>query len=186
MNKDNIISELESKMNKSIASLDHDLSGLRTGRASINLLDRVIVEAYGDRMQISQIGSISVPEPRLINIQVWDKALVKAVEKAIINSNLGLTPSSDGQLVRIPLPNLSEERRNELAKLAHKYGENAKIALRNVRREGIDFAKKFEKDGDISEDEMHDLTDKLQKLTDKYINTIQEKVESKEKDILHV
>ncbi len=186
MNKENLLVELEVKMNKSISSLDHDLAGLRTSRASPNLLDKVVVEAYGDKMPLSQISSISIPEARLINIQVWDKGLVKSVEKAIANSNLGLTPSSEGQIVRINLPALTEERRAELAKLSHKYGENAKIALRNLRREGTDSIKKMQKDSDISEDEMHELNAKLQKQTDKFINIIDEKIAQKEKDITTV
>jgi ribosome recycling factor len=186
VNKENLLVELEVKMNKSISSLDHDLAGLRTSRASPNLLDKVVVEAYGDKMPLSQISSISIPEARLINIQVWDKGLVKSVEKAIANSNLGLTPSSEGQIVRINLPALTEERRAELAKLSHKYGENAKIALRNLRREGTDSIKKMQKDSDISEDEMHELNAKLQKQTDKFINIIDEKIAQKEKDITTV
>lgn len=186
MNKENLLAELEVKMNKSLASLEHDLAGLRTGRASPNLLDKVVVEAYGDKMPLSQVSSISIPEARMINIQVWDKGLVKSVEKAISNSNLGLTPSSEGQLVRINLPSLTEERRVELAKLSHKYGENAKVALRNLRRDGMDSIKKMQKDSQISEDEMHELNEKLQKQTDKFINIIDDKIAQKEKDITTV
>ena len=186
MNKDDLLSSLEIKMEKSISSLDHDLAGLRTGRASPNLLDKVVVEAYGDKMPISQVASVTVPDARMLNVQVWDVGLTKSVEKAIVNSNLGVSPVTEGQVIRIHLPSLTEERRIELAKLAHKYGENAKIAVRNIRREGTDAIKKFEKDGDISEDEMHNLTDKLQKIIDKYVHNIDEKIVSKEKDIMQV
>lgn len=175
--------EINEKMNKTMATLDHDLSGLRTGRASPNLLDPVVVEAYGSRVPISQVASINVAEARLLTIQVWDAGLTKTVEKAIANANLGLNCSSEGQLIRIPLPPLSSERRAEMAKLAYKYGENAKVALRNIRRDIIDNIKKLEKDHKISEDDMHKYSDEVQKITDNFVKSIDEKVINKEKEI---
>lgn len=186
MEKQEILNELKAKMQKSISSLEHDLSGIRTGRASPNLLDPVVVDAYGSKMPISQVATLNAPESRLITVQVWDKGLVKSVEKAIANSNLGLNPTSEGQIIRIAIPALSEERRKELAKLAAKYGENAKVAVRNIRRDFIDSIKKLEKDKKISEDEMHELNDIVQKNTDTHISEIEKKVATKEKDILVV
>jgi ribosome recycling factor len=184
MSLDSIIKDTEVKMEKSIASMEHDLSGLRTGRASINLLNPVVVEAYGSKMPISQVATVSVAEAMLITVQVWDIALVKTVEKAIANANLGVSPVSEGNMIRIAIPNLSEERRKELAKIAHKYGESAKIAVRNVRRDGIEEVKKLQKASSISEDEMHDTSYKVQKITDKFIKKIDDLVASKEAEII--
>jgi len=177
---------LTEKMNKALAVLDKEFSGLRTGRASANLLDPVVIEAYGSKMPLSQVGTVSTPDAKTITVQVWDKEMVKTVEKAITDANLGLNPSSDGQLIRMNLPTLSEERRKELVKLAHKYGENTKIALRNIRRDGMDILKKMEKDNEISKDEHHDHADEIQKLTDEFISKIDGTVKSKEEEILTI
>jgi ribosome recycling factor len=186
MTKDELIKDVKSRMDKSIINLEHDLSGLRTGRASLNLLDPVVVEAYGDRMFINQLATVSAPEPRVLSIQVWDKEMVKVIEKAITNANLGVNPQTDGQIIRITMPTLTEERRKEMGKLAHKYGENSKIAIRNIRRDALDEAKKNEKDGLLSEDEAHKLSDEIQKITDGYIKIVDEKVVKKEQEITQV
>lgn len=178
--------ELQSKMDNSLKILDHELKGLRTGRASVNLLDPVLVEAYGNKMPLSQVASLSTPDARTITVQVWDKSMVKAVEKAIIDANLGLNPSSDGQLVRITIPLLTEERRKELVKFAYKYGENTKIALRNIRRDGNEDLKKLEKDNSITKDEYHNLSEEIQKLTDEYSNKVDLHVKQKEQEILTI
>ncbi len=180
------IKEIDEKMNKSLVSLEHDLASIRTGRANVNFLDPVVIEAYGDKMPINQVATVSVAESMLLNVQVWDRALVKAVEKAIANSNLGVTTSADGQNIRIPLPPLSEERRVSLAKVAAKYGENSKVVMRNLRRDFLDTLKKAEKSGDISKDILHDLTEQVQKKTDSFVANIDTKVSSKEAEILKV
>jgi ribosome recycling factor len=186
MDKTTMRKELTLRMEASLKVLDNDLKGLRTGRASINLLDPVMVEAYGSRMPLSQVASVSTPDAKTIAVQVWDKAMVKAVEKAISDSNLGLNPMSDGQLVRMAIPPLNEERRKELVKLAFKYGENTKIAVRNIRRDGMDELKKLEKDNAISKDEHHNLSDEIQKLTDEFISKIDAEVKQKEQEILTI
>ncbi|MBY0501392.1 MAG: ribosome recycling factor [Alphaproteobacteria bacterium] len=163
-----------------------DFSGLRTGRASPNLLESVTVDAYGSRMHINQVSNISVPEPRLLAVQVWDAALAPAVEKAIRDAGLGLNPSSAGASIRVPLPELSEERRKELVKVAGKYAEQGRIAIRNIRREGMDQIKAMEKDGETSEDESHKLSDEIQKVTDEFIKKVDEALSHKEKEILQV
>ncbi|MFN9003326.1 MAG: ribosome recycling factor, partial [Alphaproteobacteria bacterium] len=164
----------------------HEFAGLRTGRASANLLDSIQVEAYGNMMPMNQVGTINVPEPRMITIQVWDKSMIKAVEKAITQANLGLNPASDGQLIRVPIPALSEERRKELSKIAGKYAEGAKVAIRNVRRDGMDALKQQEKDKKISEDEHRKQSDQIQKMTDDFVKKIDEALATKEKDIMSV
>lgn len=174
------------RMDGSIEALRKEFAGLRTGRASAHLLDQVTVMAYGSAMPINQVGNVNVPEPRMITVQVWDKGLVSAVEKGIRDSGLGLNPASDGQLVRVPIPELSQERRTELAKIAHKYAEQARIAVRNVRRDAMDQLKKQEKDGDISQDEHRGLSDQVQKLTDEHIKRIDDALAGKEKEILQV
>lgn len=186
MEKEKLISDLSTKMENSLRVLDNELKGLRTGRASVNLLDPVMVEAYGSRMPLSQVATISTPDARIISVQVWDKAMVKAVEKAITEANLGLNPSSDGQLIRLPLPLLSEDRRKELVKLAHKYGENTKIAIRNVRRDGMDVLKKMEKDSLISKDDHHSISEDVQKLTDDFVGKVDNAVKHKEQEILTI
>ncbi len=159
-----LITESGRRMDGAVDALNRELSGLRTGRASVNLLDAVKVDAYGSPTPINQIGNINVPEPRMLTVQVWDGGMIKAVEKAIRESGLGLNPSVDGQLVRVPLPALTEERRQELTKIAAKYAEEARISVRNVRRDAMEALKKSEKDGDISEDEHRRLLTKFKKL----------------------
>ena len=180
------LADLERRMDGALTSLAKEFQGLRTGRASTQLLDSVVVEAYGASMPLNQIATVSVPEPRMLSVQVWDKENTKIVEKAIRESNLGLNPQVDGQLLRIPLPDLSEERRQELSKIAAKYAENAKIAVRNVRRDGMDTTKKMEKDGDISQDDRHIYDEEIQTITDKSINKIDELLSSKEVEIMQV
>jgi ribosome recycling factor len=180
------MSDLRRRMEGAIASLQHEFAGLRTGRASVNLLDTVQVDAYGSMTPLTQVASVSAPEARMLSVQVWDKTMVAAVEKGILNANLGLNPSVDGQTVRLPMPELTEERRKELAKLAHQAAENARISIRNIRRDGMDDVKKAQKDGDISEDVMHGKSDDIQKLTDEFIGTIDTSVKAKEEDILKV
>ena len=180
------LADLERRMDGALTSLAKEFQGLRTGRASTQLLDSVVVEAYGASMPINQIATVSVPEPRMLSVQVWDKENTKITEKAIRESNLGLNPQVDGQLLRIPLPDLSEERRQELSKIAAKYAENAKIAVRNVRRDGMDTTKKMEKDGDISQDDRHIYDEEIQTITDKSIDKIDELLSSKEVEIMQV
>lgn len=181
-----LIADLKRRMEGAISSLHHDLSGLRTGRASPALLDSVVVEAYGSKMPISQVGTVSASDARTLSIHVWDGAMVKTVEKAIANAGLGLNPSSDGQYIRVPLPELSEERRKEMVKVAGKYTENAKVSIRNIRRDGMDGLKKMEKDAHVSEDEHHMRADEIQKLTDEYVKKMDDMLSSKEKDIMQV
>jgi ribosome recycling factor len=178
--------ELTRRMKGAVATLRSEFGGLRTGRASPALLDPVHVEAYGNQVPINQVGTISTPEPRLLTVQVWDRSLAKAVDKAIRDANLGLNPQMDGQLLRIPLPELNEERRKELAKLASKYAEAARIAVRNVRRDGMDLLKRLEKDHKIGQDEHHKHGDELQKLTDAHINEIDSVLHGKEQEIMQV
>ena len=182
-NKKKLLTE---KMHKALEVLNKEFSGLRTGRASANLLDPVIVEAYGSKMPLSQVGTVSTPDAKTITVQVWDKEMVKTVEKAIADANLGLNPSSDGQLIRMNVPPLSEERRKDLAKLANKYAENTKISLRNIRREGMDLLKKMEKDNEISQDEHHNYADEVQKLTDEFIKKVDNTTKTKEEEILTI
>ncbi len=177
---------LAEKMDKALAVLDKELRGLRTGRASTNLLDPVVVEVYGSKMPISQVGTLSTPDAKTITVQVWDKAMVKTVEKAIADANLGLNPSSDGQLIRMALPILSQERRKELVKIAHKYAENTKVALRNIRRDGMDTLKKMKKDNEISKDEHHNFSEEIQKLTDDFVAKIDANTKQKEQEILNI
>jgi ribosome recycling factor len=176
--------DIERRMHGAVESLKHDLSGLRTGRANVALLDPVVVEVYGSMMPLNQVATVSAPEPRMLSVQVWDRANVTAVEKGISHANLGLNPMIDGQTLRLPLPDLTEERRKELAKLAGKYAENAKIAIRNVRRDGMEALKDDEKKKDISEDERKRAEDEVQKLTDKYVAEVDAAAEHKEKEIL--
>jgi len=177
-------SDIERRMSGAVDSLKSDLSGLRTGRANANLLDPVQVEVYGSLMPLNQVASVSAPEPRMLSVQVWDRANVTAVEKGIARANLGLNPMIDGQTLRLPMPDLTEERRRDLAKLAGKYAENAKIAIRNVRRDGMETLKEDEKKKDISEDERKRFEDEVQKLTDKFVALADEAAAAKEKEIL--
>jgi len=179
-----VINELKNRMDGSIHSLKHNLNGLRTGRASVALLEPVVVEAYGNKMPITQCGTINAPEPNMLTVQVWDRGLVQAVEKGINNSGLGLNPMSDGNLIRVPIPALSQERRKELSKKAHEYGENTKIAIRNIRRDGMDAFKKMEKDKLLSEDDLHTNSDEVQKITDEFIKKVDSQVTEKEKEIM--
>ena len=178
--------DLTEKMNKTIVILEKELSGLRTGRSSTNLLDPVVIEVYGSKMPISQVGTVSTPDAKTVSVQVWDKAMVKTVEKAIADANLGLNPSSDGQIIRMSLPTLSEERRKDLVKLAHKYGENTKVALRNIRRDGMEYLKKLEKDSAISKDEYINLGEEIQKLTNDFTSKVDQHIKTKEEEILKV
>jgi len=178
--------EMNRRMNGAVATLKSEFSGLRTGRASPALLDPVSVEAYGNVVPISQVGTISTPEARMITVQVWDKGLAKAVDKAIRDAGLGLNPQMDGQLLRIPLPELNQERRKELSKLAAKYAEAARIAVRNVRRDGMELLKKLEKDHKIGQDEHHTKGDELQKLTDSHVKDIDNALHTKEQEIMQV
>ena len=183
--KEDIYHDITKRMEGALKAFKHDISGLRSGRASANLLDPIVVEAYGSRMPISQLASVAVPEPRSLSVQVWDKALVKAVEKAISASNLGLNPQADGQLIRINLPQLTEERRRELVKVAHEYGERGKVAIRNVRRDAIEQVKKLQKDKTFSEDEMHHIIDEIQKITDNEVAKINQAIKDKEGEIMN-
>lgn len=180
------IGDLKRRMQGATQSLKHELGGLRTGRASSSMLDPVQVDAYGSHMPLNQVATISVPEPRLLSVQVWDKTMVKAVEKAIVDSNLGLSPATEGQVLRLRIPELNEERRKELVKVAHKYAEAAKVAVRHVRRDGLDTLKKLEKNHEISEDDEKRLANDVQKATDSIISEIDQLLAGKEKEILTV
>ncbi len=180
------VKELEKRMQGAMDALKKEFAGLRTGRASVNLLDPVVVEAYGQRMSLNQVGTVSAPEPRLLTVSVWDKGLVVSTAKAIREAGLGLNPAPDGQMIRIPIPELTSERRAELAKLAHKYAEHGRVAVRNVRRDGMDVLKKAEKDHKISQDEHRQKADEIQKLTDRYVKLVDEALVHKEKEITTV
>ena len=180
------LDDLERRMNGAIEALRHEFAGLRTGRASIGLLEPVMVDVYGAQMPLNQVGTIGVPEPRMLTVQVWDKTAVSSVEKAIRASGLGLNPAADGQLVRVPIPELTEERRLEMAKIAHKYAEQARVAVRNVRRDGMENLKKMEKDGDLNEDDHHLWRDEVQQLTDRTITKIDEALVTKDEEIKQV
>ena len=177
-------SDIERRMDGAVESLKGDLSGLRTGRANTSLLDPVVCEVYGSMMPLSQVATVNAPEPRMLAVQVWDKANVSAVEKGITKANLGLNPMTDGQTIRLPMPDLTEERRKELAKLAGEYGEKAKIAIRNVRRDGMEALKDDEKGKEISEDERKRSEDEVQKATDAHVTKVDEVVEKKVQEIL--
>ena len=180
------ISDLQRRMQGALDALRHEFTGLRTGRASTSLLEPVTVSAYGSDMPLNQVGTIGAPEARLLTVQVWDRGLVGAVDKAIRAAGLGLNPIVDGQVLRIPLPELTQQRRQELSKIAHKYAEQARIAVRNVRRDGMDGLKRQEKDGDISQDDHRKLQDEVQKMTDETIKKIDELLAAKDKDIMQV
>lgn len=180
----NIFKQLEEKMSKTLDSLEFELKGLRTGRASVTLLEPVNVEAYGDRMPIAQLATLASLDSKTLSVQVWDKSMVKAVEKAIVDANLGITPNTEGQIIRLPIPPLNEERRKEYVKLAHKYGENTKVSIRNIRRDAIESLRKMEKATQISEDDLYNMSEKIQKLTDDFILKIDNKVKTKEQEIM--
>ena len=180
------IKDLRRRMDGALETLRREFGGLRTGRASPNLLEPVTVDAYGAAMPLNQVGTIGVPEPRLLTVQVWDRSMVKAVEKAIRDSGLGLNPQPEGQVIRVPIPELSEDRRRELAKVAGKYAEQARVAVRNVRRDGMDQLKRLEKDHEISQDEHKRLADEIQKVTDDHVKLVDETLQTKEKEIMQV
>jgi ribosome recycling factor len=180
------IGDLKRRMQSATTVLKQELAALRTGRASAHLLDPIHVEAYGQNMSLNQVATVSVPQPRMISVQVWDRSMVGAVEKAILAANLGLTPSSEGQVIHLRIPELNEERRKELAKIGHKYAETARVAVRNVRRDGMDVLKKLEKDHKISQDEHKRLDTDVQKATDQAIAEINQMLAAKEKEIMTV
>lgn len=178
--------DLRRRMDGAIQAFKHELGGLRTGRASASLLEPITVEAYGAQMPINQVANISVPEARMLAVSVWDKSMVGAVERAIRDSGLGLNPITDGTTLRVPLPELNEQRRKELVKIAHQYAEQARVAARHVRRDGMDQLKKLEKDGDISQDDSHAQADRVQKLTDETIAEVDKILAVKEGEIMQV
>jgi ribosome recycling factor len=178
--------DVQRRMDGAVAACKNDLASLRTGRASANLLDPVHVDAYGSSMPINQVATISVPEPRMISVSVWDKSMVGAVDRAIRESNLGFNPIVDGTTLRIPLPELNEERRKQLVKIAHQYAEQARVAARHVRRDGMEQIKKSEKDGEVSQDDSRTQTDRMQKMTDSAIASIDRLLADKEAEILQV
>ena len=180
------LDDVKRRMQGAINALKHDLGGLRTGRASPTLLEPIQVDAYGSMMPLSQVATVSVPEPRLLSVQVWDRNLVGAVEKAIRASDLGLNPQTEGQVIRLRIPEMTEQRRKELVKVAHKYAEEARIAVRHVRRDGLDLLKKLEKDHAISQDDERRQSDQVQKATDQAIEEIDKILAAKEKEIMHV
>jgi ribosome recycling factor len=180
------IDSIKRRMDGAVEVLRKEFGGLRTGRASTALLDPVTVEAYGNKMPLNQVGTVAVPDPRMLSVQVWDRGLVKSVEKAIRDAGLGLNPSADGQTVRVPIPQLNEERRNELTKVANRYAEQARVAVRNVRRDGMDELKKLEKDHKISQDEHKAWSDEIQKMTDGHIKLIDQALAQKGQEIMQV
>jgi ribosome recycling factor len=180
------LDDVKRRMTGAINAFKHDLGSLRTGRASPNLLDPIQVDAYGAAMPISQVATVSVPEPRLLSVQVWDRSMVGAVEKAIRESDLGLNPQTEGQVIRLRIPEMNEQRRKEMVKVAHKYAEEAKVAVRHVRRDGLDLLKKLEKDSAISEDDAKRHSDQVQKATDQFVADVDSLLVAKEKEIMQV
>ena len=180
------LDQIERRMRGALSVLKQEFGGLRTGRASASLLDPIMVTAYGNSMPLNQVATVNVPEPRMITVQVWDKGQVNAVDKAIRESDLGLNPVVEGQLLRLPIPELNQERRQEIVKVAHKYAEQARVAVRNVRRDGMEHLKKAEKEGDMGKDEHHSLATKVQDLTDKVVKEIDETLTAKEAEIMQV
>jgi ribosome recycling factor len=180
------INDIKRRMDGALQALKSDFQGLRTGRANVNLLEPVMVDAYGGSVPITQVGAISAPDPRMLAVSVWDRGLVVAVEKAIRNAGLGLNPITDGQTLRVPIPPLNEERRRDLAKLAGKYAEGARVAVRNVRRDGMELLKKLEKDHDISQDQQKKFADQVQAATDEHIKMVDEALKAKEAEIMQV
>jgi ribosome recycling factor len=181
-----VLSKFKGRMDKAVSALKEEFASLRTGRASANLLDQVHVDAYGSAVPVNQVAAVNVPEPRMITVNVWDRGLTVSVEKAIRNAGLGLNPVVDGQTLRIPIPPLTEERRKEIVKIAHKYAEQQRVAIRNVRREANDELKKAEKDGVISQDELKRMEHDVQKLTDEAVKRVDEALKTKEQEIMHV
>ncbi len=186
MPQDSLLKDLSRRMDGAIEVLRKEFGGLRTGRASTSLLEPIQVEAYGNMVPLNQVANISVPEPRMITVQVWDRGVAKAVDKAIREAGLGLNPQSEGQVIRVPIPDLNEERRRELTRVAAKYAEQARVSVRNVRRDGVDVLRKLEKDSEISQDEHRKLQNDIQHLTDNHIKRIDEALVQKDKEILQV
>src|SRR5689334_13229770 len=184
MPEDTLLKDLRRRMDGAVEVLRKEFGGLRTGRASASLLEPITVAAYGGTMPLNQVANISVPEPRMITVQVWDRAMVKAVDKAIREAGLGLNPQTEGQVIRVPIPDLNEERRRELTRVAAKYAEQARVSVRNVRRDGIDALKKREKDHDLSQDQQRKLQQDIQHLTDDFIKRIDDTLAQKDKEIL--
>ena len=180
------LDDFERRMNGAVEVLRKEFAGLRTGRASAALLEPINVDAYGTKMPMNQVGTVGVPDPRMLTVQVWDANLVKSVEKAVRDSGLGLNPQSEGMLIRVPVPELTEERRRELSKIANKYAEQARVAIRNVRRDGMEQLKRMEKEGEISQDEQHAWSEEVQRLTDGNIKTIDDTLALKDKEIMQV
>lgn len=180
------MNDLKRRMEGALATFHEEMKGLRTGRASTSMLDSIQVEAYGGMMPLNQVATVSVAEARLLTVSVWDKSMAAAVEKAIRIAGLGLNPAAEGTVIRVPTPDLSEERRKDLVKVAHKYAEQQRVAIRNIRRDGMDDLKKLEKDGGVSKDEVHNKGEELQKITDGYIKKIDDTLVTKEKDIMQV
>lgn len=180
------LDDLKSRMQKTIGSLKDELAGLRTGRASASLLEPISVEAYGSRMPLNQLATVTVPEPRMLSVQVWDRSMAGAVEKAIRSSGLGLNPAAEGGVIRVPLPELNEERRRELTKVAHNYAEQARVAVRHIRRDGLDLLKKLEKDGDLSQDDSRKQGEQVQAATDAAVAEIDGILAVKEQEIMQV
>ncbi|TCT02897.1 ribosome recycling factor [Aquabacter spiritensis] len=180
------LNDIKRRMQGAVSVLKQELGGLRTGRASASLLEPIQVDAYGTHMPLNQVATVSVPEPRLLSVQVWDRSMVSAVERAIRDSNLGLNPNTEGQVMRIRIPELNQERRQEMVKVAHKYAEAARVSVRHVRRDGMDHLKKMEKDGDISADDLERMSVQVQKATDETIAELDQTLAHKEKEILSV
>jgi len=186
MPEDQLLTDLRRRMDGALEVLRKEFGGLRTGRASASLLEPITVPAYGGTLPLNQVANISVPEPRMITVQVWDRAVVKAVDKAIRESGLGLNPQTEGQVIRVPIPDLNEERRRELTRVSARYAEQARVSVRNVRRDGIDVLKRREKETDITQDQQRKLQQEVQHVTDDYIRRIDEALEQKDREILQV
>ena len=186
MPEDSLLKDLRRRMDGAVEVLRKEFAGLRTGRASASLLEPVSVAAYGGTMPITQLANVSVPEPRMITVQVWDRAMVKAVDKAIGESGLGLNPQTEGQVIRVPIPDLNEERRRELTRVSARYAEQARVSIRNIRRDGVELLRKREKDAEISQDQQRKLQQDVQHLTDEYIKRIDEALAQKDSEILQV
>jgi ribosome recycling factor len=186
MPEDTILKDLRRRMDGAIEVLRKEFGGLRTGRASASLLEPVTVSAYGGTVPLNQLANVSVPEPRMITVQVWDRGMVKAVDKAIRDSGLGLNPQTEGQVIRVPIPDLNEERRRELTRVTAKYAEQARVSVRNIRRDGVELLRRREKDAEISQDEQRKLQHDVQHLTDEYVKRIDEALAQKDREILQV
>ena len=186
MPEDALLKDLRRRMDGALEVLRKEFGGLRTGRASASLLEPITVAAYGGTMPLNQVANVSVPEPRMITVQVWDRTMVKAVDKAIRESGLGLNPQTEGQVIRVPIPDLNEERRRELTRVTARYAEQARVSVRNVRRDGVDVLRRREKDADISQDQQRKLQQEVQHLTDDYIKRIDDALAQKDKEILQV